>query len=67
MSSYSTIEADVIEETTKVIREAASILLQRGIPVDPQLLHSAVEHQIKHALSKFIIIIMTSLLVCEFF
>ena len=48
----STIEADVIEKTTKVIRKVASILSDRGIPVDPQLLHSAVEHQVKHALSK---------------
>lgn len=48
----STIEADVIEKTTKVIREAASVLSDKGIQVDSQLLHSAVEHQIQHALGE---------------
>ena len=49
---FSTIGTDVIEKTTNVIREAASILSERNVPVDPQLLKSAVEYQIDHALSK---------------
>ncbi|XP_065201622.1 protein qui-1 isoform X2 [Planococcus citri] len=44
------IEADIIEKTTKAIREAAAVLSNRGYPVNSQLLHSAVEHQIQHAL-----------------
>lgn len=48
--SFSTIEADVIEKTNKAVREAALVLSNRGYPVDSQLLHSAVEHQIQHAL-----------------
>lgn len=52
-SLFSNIEADVIEKATKEIRRAASILSKRKVAVDPQLLHSAVEHQILHALSKY--------------
>ncbi|KAK7595341.1 hypothetical protein V9T40_013166 [Parthenolecanium corni] len=44
------IEADVIEKATREIRKAACVLSKRRIPVDPQLLHSAVEHQVRHAL-----------------
>lgn len=48
----SAIEADVIENATQEIRQAALMLSEKGTAVDPQLLHSAVEHQILHALSK---------------
>lgn len=41
------------EKALVVIQEASQELLSRGLIVDPQIFHSAVQHQTLHALGEY--------------